>query len=437
MKPGQPKKPGLPGFFSFGSRLAVRRSTPEIIARRLNCNDFYSAHLPGRSAAASGRRRSGQAALGVLALTLFAGLLPLSAGASDEMPTKGEVCTDDQGLHFRGLTFRLENDLFADTDQDYTNGVSLTAVSQDLPTGFNPDCLPWPVRLHADLIARADPGFWHDGERVTRARNVALKFGQSMYTPADRSRTDLIVDDRPYAGLLYLGLAWNHRRLNPHTNVETLDTREATIGIIGPMSLAHASQDWVHDRIGAGKFQGWHNQLGNEPALQLMRERKYRDYRGPGPVIPGFAADRIGAFGLHLGNIETSASASLEGRIGWNLPNDFGTYPIRPGDENRPPSPEAGAALATARPRPGVHLFAVLEAKLVLHDFALDGNLFRDSHSVDRRPLVGQAAVGLSVQGPLAGHGVKLAVMRVFRTREFSEQDSKHGFGSIALSVDF
>ena len=83
------------------------------------------------------------------------------------------------------------------------------------------------------------------------------------------------------------------------------------------------------------------------------------------------------------------------------------------------------------------HLFGTLEAKLVAHDFSLDGNLFRSSHSVTRRPLVAQAAVGVSVQGLIAGHGVRLAVMRVFRTREFEEQLSSHAYGSVALSIEF
>jgi hypothetical protein len=56
---------------------------------------------------------------------------------------------------------------------------------------------------------------------------------------------------------------------------------------------------------------------------------------------------------------------------------------------------------------------------------------------VTRRSLVGQAAIGVSVQGPVAGHGVRFAVMSVVRTREFEEQGPRHAFGSIALSVDF
>lgn len=370
------------------------------------------------------------------AAALCAGLALLSAGAAAE-------CEDGQAIRFRGFTARLENDLFADTDRDYTNGVSLALISEDLAKDSDPRCLPWPVRLHAELIERFDPDFWHDGDEVARGQNVVAKFGQSMYTPGDPSRTDLIVDDRPYAGLLYVGLSWNRRRLDPRINVEKLDTREITLGVIGPLSLARQAQDRVHEARGIEKFQGWDHQLGNEPVLQWARERKYRDYKGPGALIPGFSADTIRSVGLRLGNIETSASVGIEGRIGWNMPNDFGTYPIRPAAENRPPAPVAGEADAAApafagsRSRPGAHLFAVLEAKAVAHDFSLDGNLFSDSHRVTRRPLVGQAAIGLSVHGLLAGHETRLSVMRVFRTQEFKEQDSNHAFGSVALSMDF
>jgi hypothetical protein len=37
----------------------------------------------------------------------------------------------------------------------------------------------------------------------------------------------------------------------------------------------------------------------------------------------------------------------------------------------------------------------------------------------------------------VAGHGVKLAVMRVYRTREFREQASNHAYGSVALSLEY
>ncbi len=368
---------------------------------------------------------------------------PVFAQTVSEEPSRMADCQPREVIGFRGGTVRLENDLFANTDQNYTNGVAITAVSHDIIGPVKPACLPAPVRLQAELIRLLNPGFWESEQGVAATQNVVVKFGQSMYTPRDPARTDLIRDDRPYAGLLYVGLSWNRRTHDPQQNSEMLDTREITLGVIGPLALGRQAQNLVHDMIGADRFLGWDNQLKNEPALQLALDRKYRDYRSDGAIQPGFSADTIRSLGLRLGNIETSASVGVEGRVGWNLPNDFGTYPIRPGAENRPPSsasprnqdqpPESAQASAAT----GAHLFGTLEAKLVAHDFSLDGNLFRSSHSVTRRPLVAQAALGVSVHGLLAGRGVKLAVMRVWRTREFKEQQSNHAYGSVALSIEF
>jgi len=352
-------------------------------------------------------------------------------------------CQAKDVIKFRGATARLENDLFVGTDQNYTNGFALSFLSHDMVDRPQPDCLPLPVRLHARVIQFLNPGYWAEAENSATTQNVVVKFGQSMYTPEEFSRTDLIPDDRPYAGLLYFGASWNHRRRAPTANLEVLDTREFTLGVIGPWSLAEKTQNVVHDVVGADRFLGWRHQLKNEPAVQLAFDRKFRAYRDTGAVIPGFSVDSIHSLGLRLGNIETAATLALEGRIGWNLPNDFGSYPIRPGAENRPPSATSirsgarGADRANRSPRPGVHLFAVVETKLVAYDFSLDGNLFRSSHAVTRRPWVAQAAVGATVHGHLAGHGVRLAVMRVYRSREFDGQQTNQTYGSAALSVEF
>ena len=268
----------------------------------------------------------------------------------------------------------------------------------------------------------------------------SVRFGQSMYTPENKTRTDVIPDDRPYAGLLYLGLAWN-RRIHPQAaSYEMLDVRELTLGVIGPWSLAEQSQDLVHRARGIERFRGWDNQLRNEPAFQMAMERKFKPYT-EGAVRPGWGSDVIGSYALRVGNIETAASTGVEFRAGWNIPNDFGSYPIRPGAENRPPSGVADLRTTTPQsvlaPKPGAHVFLNLEGKAVAWDFSLDGNMFRHSHHVSRRPWIAQAALGISSQWIVAGRGVRLAVMRVWRTREFDQQAGHHAFGSIALSLEF
>lgn len=355
--------------------------------------------------------------------------------------TDGADCAPEETLRVRGGTFRLENDLVANTDQNYTNGVALTVVSRDFSGRPRPECLPAPVRLHALFIKFANPGFWAERKDQNHSWNVVARMGQDMYTPEDPARSDLIVDDRPYAGLLYFGLAWNRRSHQPGSRWETLDVRELTLGIIGPWAMAEKSQNAVHDFRHTERFMGWHHQLRNEPAFKLSLERKFRPWANDGAIQPGWGTDVIGNYAVHAGNIQTAASAGLVLRGGWNVPNDFGSYPISPGAESRPPSAAAqlrsqqsGSAHA---PRPGIHAFLNLEAKAVVWDFSLDGNLVRNSHSIRRRPWVAQMATGISSQWLVRGRGVRLALMRVWRTREFDGQSNDHVFGSLALSFEF
>src|SRR3989338_1777039 len=369
--------------------------------------------------------------LGRIAAALMLGVTLLPPAKAQELAENVRStgnCGADKEITFRGGTIRIENDLFANTDHNYTSGVAIKAVSRDITGLLRADCLPFPVRMHAQLIKSMNPEFWSDAENPASSQNVVAKFGQSMYTPEDSSRTDLVSDDRPYAGLLYMGLSWNRRKHQPEADREMLDTREVTLGVIGPWSLAKQSQNVVHDAIGSPRFSGWQHQLKNEPAFQFALDRKFKGFRGSEAIVPGFSAETIPSLGVRLGNIETSATLGIEGRIGWNLPNDFGSYPIKPGAENRAPSAATihgrpGAPIAaTSKLRPGVHFFGILEAKLVAYDFSLDGNLFRSSHSVTRQPCVAQAGGGVSMHGIVGSHGFRMAAMRV--TARLSSRNS-------------
>lgn len=82
------------------------------------------------------------------------------------------------------LNFVLENDVFYDTDRNYTNGVRAAWLSA-------PDIAPeWALRA-----ARRFPFFPEDG--TVRASYV---IGQNMYTPQDINISNPPLDDRPYAG---------------------------------------------------------------------------------------------------------------------------------------------------------------------------------------------------------------------------------------------
>ena len=215
----------------------------------------------------------------VTLLVACAVLGPAAARSAELTPSADfPRCLPEQSLHWRGGTLRLENDLFTGTDRNYTNGVALTVVSRDLQGALRPECLPQPIAWYARFIGWADPEFWRNSGARSASQNIVVRFGQSMYTPEDKTRTDLIADDRPYAGLLYLGLAWNRRTHPEAASYEMLDVRELTLGVIGPWSLAEQSQDLVHRVRGIERFRGWDNQLRNEPAFQMAMERKFKPY---------------------------------------------------------------------------------------------------------------------------------------------------------------
>ena len=75
------------------------------------------------------------------------------------------------------FSFYFENDLFADTDQDYTNGIKLSWISPDLTGYAESGRLPdWSLPLIRRLPFINEPGL---------QRNVVLSIGQNMYTPGD------------------------------------------------------------------------------------------------------------------------------------------------------------------------------------------------------------------------------------------------------------
>ncbi|MFT5172826.1 MAG: lipid A 3-O-deacylase [Gammaproteobacteria bacterium] len=326
------------------------------------------------------------------------------------------------GVHF-------ENDLFADTDSQYTNGIKITAVSPDLNSLFKQrDDLPtW---LRALLPLEHLPFETH--EKVTRT--FAFSLGQNMYTPNDTTQRALIANDRPYAGWLYLGATFQTR------SEDQQDTFDAQFGVIGPYSFAQESQEQIHRLRGFSVPQGWNNQLRSEPAVVLAYERTWRHRLG-GRMRAGPAVDLLTRAGGAIGNVAVYASSAAQVRAGWNLPLDFGYSVIRPGGvsqistlpqaNNRGDTSDQHALLRT--PRWSAYAFLGAEGRMIGRDIFLHGNTWRDSHSVDHKPFVADLMAGVT----MSLVGLKISLARVLRTREFRGQSVNHRFGSITVSYAF
>jgi len=303
----------------------------------------------------------------------------------------------------------FENDLFTGTDRNYTNGVKISLISPDLVSFVKSGKLPeWSLEYIYRLPFINDPD-------PTLKHKVEFSIGQNMYTPADTSRSDLIDNDRPYAGWTYGAVAFHTR------SSERMDTIELQLGLVGPQSYAKETQNAVHDLRDLQRANGWEHQLKNEPGLAAIYERKWQI--DPFFSRGAFAMDAITHLGCSLGNVATYANTGFETRLGWNLPDDFGVSLIRP----------AGNTGFSAHQQPGGYLFAAVNGRAVLRDIFLDGNTFADSYSISKKPFVADLAGGAA----LYLKQYKLTWTQVLRTKEFDGQPDSHSFGSLIFSFFF
>lgn len=358
-----------------------------------------------RSAAAPGRARR------MAAVFVSLGLLCAHAGAI----AQSGACPEPFPLRFSGtLNLRVDNDMFGGLGQDqgYSNGFLVSWVSPNLVDYVGDPCLPRIVRRLNRYLALLQPGGLDE-------QNMTIGFGQMMYTPADRARSDLIVDDRPFVGALMLSLGYNARR------GDTLRTSQLRLGMVGPSARARQVQSWWHGVIGVDRFHGWEHQLRDEPVVQLLHERRKRIVRHEGD--DGWGWDLTRHWGASLGNFATYANVGGEWRFGIRLPDDFGTAPLRPAGENTSPVHAVGDGNWTG------HLFVAVDARWVLHDITLDGNTFKPGHSVDKRPFVADVGYGIAVY-----HGKwRFALARYHRTREFLGQREVPVYGSFTIGRRF
>lgn len=268
------------------------------------------------------------------------------ARASDRAPDFGLPFTD---VRFGSLTFYSENDkYFAGTDQHYTNGFKVSALSGNL-AGLSDDEIYAPLRAAVRLLGRLVP----EGE----AYKLGISLGQNLYTPVNTTTPAAQPADRPYAAWLYVGTTFQIYQpprtiASGRTTIAQLDTVELNLGMVGPAALGRQVQNNYHDVIGVPHALGWNHQIPNEPGLVMSLERKLRF--STARARTGWGGDFIPHLGAALGNVSTYANAGAEVRLGRDLPADFGTSLIRPsGDSNsreRAPWSFSSSAWSTAGP---------------------------------------------------------------------------------------
>ena len=352
-------------------------------------------------------------------LLLLAGAIMFAAqanaGGTSVLPDRGDA----------HLTFYLDNDLFAGTDRNYTNGVRLSWISG----ARDPEAFGTLQRQLRRLSGdRQSLSVFQHLSGFDDPREIEYNYGfsitQLMYTPKDADAPVSPPDQRPYAG--WLGIDFSLHTKDSHA----LNSAVLALGTTGREALAKEAQDIIHDLRGIEKFEGWDDQIPSELTVNLYFKQRRRLTFLEGE-IGGFSMDGFGEWQLALGNFLVSAQAGAFLRFGWHLPVDFSdprlsvtAYTLQPfTTPKRPPSTWS--------------LYGVLGTlgTAVARNITLDGPMFRHYDTgVERKPFVGELYAGFGIRY----RRVEFGYLHTFRTREFREQyRSFQSFGSLAVTYRF
>ena len=350
-------------------------------------------------------------------------LLPSLALAALAVGSTGALCAQEEesappvptDLARRSgvFTVYLENDYFAGTDKNYSNGVKLSWLGPDLPEwgqeGWRRDF------LHVlPFVNRPDT-----------QKNLGVSLGQNIYTPSDTAARVPDPADRPYAG-------WSYLEFTAISKTATrADIVSLQLGLIGPSSLAENAQDAFHDAIDDEKAGGWDHQLEDEPGFNFVYERRHR--LAGRTLFDSVGFDLIPHGGFSLGNVNTHANVGGTVRFGVNLPSDFGVGTARGASIGASPIDDLDPRVAPDRDL-SLHVFAGVDGRAVARDIFLDGNTWTDSRRVNRETFVADLVAGV---GLIVGRW-QLTAAFVHRTKEFETQpDPWSRFGSVTLSAAF
>ena len=161
-------------------------------------------------------------------------------------------------------SFTLDNDALVpvNRDQDYTYGLSVAATG---------------TRARDFLLSLDTPLSWLDralgvdGIGSSSVHGHGFEAGLFGFTPEDKSASEPLYDDRPYASLLYASSS--RVQVNPHNRVAWHST--LTVGVLG-LDLAGDLQNGFHQMIGSNRAEGWEHQIsqGGEPTARYSVARQ-------------------------------------------------------------------------------------------------------------------------------------------------------------------
>jgi len=255
----------------------------------------------------------------------------------------------------------------------------------------------------------------------TRQAAAGFVLGQLMFTPRSLGTAAPIPTDQPYAGYLYGGAYF--QRQGEHRdweNTEVFDHFQLDMGVVGQSALAADIQTWVHANVAGDGPKGWDNQLEDEFAIQFYYKRKWRHDIDISqlPLIGGLEAQMIPQVGLALGSVYRHGEAAVTGRIGHNLPDDFG-----PGRINDLQSATGSSGFNQNNLSEGDwawYTWLRLGGRAVEWNTFLDGSNTRNpSPHVESETFVGELQVGAAISYDTGPYSFSFSWGVTFLTDEF------------------
>lgn len=285
-------------------------------------------------------------------------------------------------------------------DRHYTNGNAVTfAHRPDWAEGF------------------AETAAFGESFNSTAAGYI---LGHMIFTPENINTTQLIRNDRPYAGYLFAGVYLQR------ANDDTFDHVQLDLGVVGPASQADHIQKDIHEWLDIDEPKGWKNQLHDEFTAQLYLRRKWRfDLHNISVFDTDIQHQLIPHVELAVGSVYRNASAGATWRIGHNLPDDFG--PGRLADVK--------AETGSTAHKTGGYGFIRITGRVVEHDLFIQGNSYKESHGVDTETFVGEIQTGFAVYHHYKGWLLNANYSQTFASEQFDGQNGSDAFASIMLAA--
>jgi hypothetical protein len=300
------------------------------------------------------------------------------------------------------VTLMHDNDEWAGTDEEYTEGSRLSVVSADWGKG---DLAQWA----AAVLPGIEPG---DG------LSAGFGLGEYLYVPRNIATSAPLPGERAYAGWLH-GSA-----LLVGQSDGRMDAWKFDLGVVGPSAGGEDLVKFFHSAFSGREMNGWDNQIEDRIGAQAAWGRRWRNVSELG----GLELDVSPAVGLEAGTVSVGAKGGLMLRLGTGLRDDFG-----------PPRATSLGSLAKSGEGFSGYVFASVEGRWSGYDVFLDeaggseGDPVRGGSAVTREDWRTETSLGVV----FAYGGARATFAWTEQSKLYEQQPGSHRFGEVTLGFAF